>query len=122
MNDRENRAVREWIRQLPEDEPGLAWRASLNERLAREARGRGGRSVHLAGASTALAVAASLAVWFVIQRGGTDARLEAELVAWHQSAVAATDLAGPGLSPIEWRATPVGGDSWRSAEEDLEAL
>lgn len=122
MNDRDHRAVREWVRRLPEDEPGLAWRASLNERLVREARGRSGRSLRIVGASTALAVAASLAVWFVLQPGGTDVRLEAELVAWHQSVVAATDLAGPGLSPVEWRATPIEGDLWRSAEEELEAL
>ncbi|MFN3683045.1 MAG: hypothetical protein ACK41F_03815 [Fimbriimonadaceae bacterium] len=122
MNHRENRAVREWVRRLPEDEPGLAWRASLNERLAKEARGRNRRAARTAGASAALAVAASLALWFVVQRTGTDSRLEAELVAWHQSAVAATDLSGPGLSPIEWRPSPAGADPWRSVEEELEAL
>ncbi|MEJ5171274.1 MAG: hypothetical protein WHU10_09820 [Fimbriimonadales bacterium] len=122
MNDRDNGFVREWLQRLPEDDPGLAWRASLNERLAREARGQTTRPLRRAAWAAAAAVAASLSAWFVVPRAGNEDTWEPELVAWHQTAAVAADVAGPGLSPVEWKPTPHAEASWPRVEEDLEAL
>lgn len=123
------RQAAEWVRALPEETPGMAWRSALNEKVRAEADARARRRWRwtLARPALGLALAASLAVVVLVPRAPLAAspaapnadRLEANLVALHDQSVATADVVGAGLSPDEATASPVRA---RDPLEDLEAL
>lgn len=102
--------VRELVQELSEDTPSLAWRSGLNERLLAERRNvvvKRRRTVWACRSSLGFGLAATLAVALffrphpsVPQIGG-DGTFEATAVAVHQNAIAANDVAGPGLTEQE---------------------
>ena len=103
------RQAAEWVRGLPEETPGMAWRAGLNEKVRAEAARRSRRRWNwsLARPALGLVAAATLAVMVFVPRptaphlepaGG---RLEAGLVALHDDSVRTDDIVGTGLRPSE---------------------
>ncbi|MCX7799332.1 MAG: hypothetical protein N2109_03210 [Fimbriimonadales bacterium] len=122
MREPQRHPVEDWMRALPEEQPSLAWRAALNERLAREARRRPFRRAFAASGLAAAALAAC-AVWMAVvhRREGAEA-LQEELVAMHRTFELGLDVVGPGLLPEE---SAIGGSAeppWVWSESDLEAL
>lgn len=102
------RQAAEWVRGLPEETPGMAWRAALNERVRAEADRRARRRWNwtLARPALGLVAAAALALVVVMPRGAAPiapkkGRLEAGLVALHDESVQTDDIVGTGLRPTE---------------------
>lgn len=121
------RQAAEWVRGLPEETPGMAWRAALNEKVRAEAETRVRRRWRwtLARPALGLALAATLAVVVLVPRAPLAApapekgRVEANLVALHDESEATADVVGTGLNPDEAIASPVRA---RDPQDDLEAL
>lgn len=107
------RQVAEWVRGLPEDTPGMAWRAALNEKVRAESdrRSRDHRRWTLARPALGLAMASAFALVVIVphrpgDRSGESSprsasRVEASLVALHDESVQDADIAGTGLRPAE---------------------
>ena len=121
------RQAAEWVKGLPEETPGMAWRAALNEKVREEAGRRARRrwSWTLARPALGLMAAAALAVVVYVPRGVAPAptpqsgRLEAGLVALHDESVRTDDIVGTGLRPSE--EAPTGMTSARDPLDDLDA-
>lgn len=100
----EGRTVQSWVGNLPEEEPSLAWRSALNERL-REMKPKPGLRRRLLYPGFGLAAAAALAVVFWTAQLSNDEppaigpTLEAALVSTHRDSVRAAELAGAGMAP-----------------------
>lgn len=108
------RAVRDAVRQLPDEELSMAWRSSLNERLRAESavQKRATRRWHLAlrpALGLGMACALAAVVTFRLGSGPTstptpavlDSELEAALFSAHRQVVGHADVAGTGLLPSE---------------------
>ena len=133
MNDERLRAegqrqAAEWVRELSEETPSLAWRAALNDRVRAEAaiRERKRWRWTLARPALGFAAAAGLAAVLILPRSAPTAvpkpaaRLEASLVALHEQSVETADIVGSGLAPAESPASA----ATRPVDplDDLEAL
>lgn len=121
-------AVSRLVRILPDDEPSLEWRSQLNERLVAMPRKRKQFWSHPLRLAWVGSVATVIVVLFAMpQEPATDpepiAVSESALVLEHALAVAASEIAGPGLNQYEsLRRTsyePVS-DEWN--ELDLDTL
>lgn len=103
LSDESTKGVRRWVRSLPEDEPSLAWRSGLNERLlAQRPAARRPWFLHPA---WSVAAAGVLAVVFwatrmqPVQGTASGVSLEAALVSTHRDSVRASEIAGVGMAP-----------------------
>ena len=117
----------EWVRALPEETPGMAWRAALNEKVRAEAERRARRRWRLSVALPGLgfAAAAALALALFVPRGVAPlapkaGRIEASLVALHEQTVQSADIVGSGLSPAD--ASPTASSRFVDPLEDLDTL
>ncbi len=107
------RQAAEWVRGLPEETPGMAWRAGLNEKVRAEAALRARRRWRwtVARPAMGLALAGALALVVFVPRAPLrpaapeKGRLEASLVAMHDQSVETADIVGTGLNPDEAPAT-----------------
>ena len=105
----------EAVGRLGRDEPSLAWRSRLNERLAAEA-GKGRSPLRrlnvraLIGPAVA-AAAAGVMLFVALNRAGGPAAPDAEvaelLIQWHEEVVASSILPGDGTDLAGFVANPV---------------
>jgi hypothetical protein len=122
-------AVRHVVASLADDEPSLAWRSALNERLLgvapRPKRRAPWRLLAPASGLAAAAIVATLA-WLVVTGGPTRTAaphdsLEAQLLQAHDHGAAMLDLSAGSAGPlVAQTGQDEGGFQW--TEEDLKAL
>lgn len=118
------------MKALPKEQPSLAWRSRLNERVLAIASDAKRRIRWLAILRPALGIglAGALAIVFTIDRNVQPTPLrpkgavEAGLVKAHEMSVEATEIAGPGLAEHEAVATEKGDDLYDWQEADLDTL
>ena len=127
LGSERQRQAAEWVRGLPEETPGMAWRAGLNERVRTEAALRARRRWRwtLARPAMGLGLAAAVALVVFVPRAPLRAapvpgRLEASLVAMHDRSVETADVVGAGLNPEE--APSAASRTTNDPLDDLEAL
>ncbi len=121
------RQAAEWVKGLPEETPGMAWRAALNEKVRAESDRRARRrwSWALARPALGLTAAAALALVVYLPRpaapmpNAKPGRLEAGLVALHDESVRTDDIVGTGLRPAE--EVPTGLTVTHDPLDDLDA-
>jgi hypothetical protein len=128
----ESAKIAKLVRNLPEDDPSMAWRSALNERLIEAARRRKVRRswariwVPAAGLGTSAAIAASVFfLWVGVpsREVAPELSLEASMVSAHRDNVRFSELAGPGLSESDAVANrQAGNDDGQWKESDLEAM
>lgn len=118
------------MKALPEEQPSMAWRSLLNERILAIAAASKRRSRWLSiwRPAIGLGLAGALAVVFMVNRPSQRpvdhprARVESGLVEAHQMSVEATEIAGPGLAQHEAIATQKNDDLYDWSESDIETL
>ena len=121
------RQAAEWVRALPEETPGMAWRSALNEKVLAEAsrRDKARRRWTLVRPALGLALASALAVVVFVPRPSTvvtpkpTSRIEEGLVALHEQSVETADIVGSGLAPVDG---PAKAASVVDPLDDLESL
>ncbi len=120
------RQAAEWVRDLSPEEPSLAWRSALNERVRAEAarRTRRRRTWLFASPFAGLATATAFALLVFMPTKPAKApasvgHVEANLVALYEESVRTDDIVGSGPRPWEAPATP---DVPSDPALDLEAL
>lgn len=112
-------AVRNLVASLPEDEPSLAWRAQLNERLMREAPRRRPKFGWVLRPVAAVGLACAAYFAFLAAQPSKSGSLEETLVRLHQAAQMQDGLGTVTQVSLSSSKTPQG-ENWQ--ETDLELL
>lgn len=100
----QGQSARKWVGALPEDQPSLAWRSALNERLReQQPRPRFHSWFLYPGLGLATAGALALVIWMAqpapVGTPPSGPTLEAALVSTHLESVRASEIAGAGMAP-----------------------
>jgi len=141
LNSAAQQAMRDVVRNIPDDSLSMAWRSSLNEKLLAEVavQKKRQRFNWYLRPALGLGLACTLAVLVVFRPAPTVKRgpslapvsqpgIEAALVTTHRQSTVAWDVAGVGLNPVEMStdsdSVPVrsSGSSSGWSEDDLESL
>jgi len=142
LNSAAQQAMRDVVRNIPDDSLSMAWRSSLNEKLLAEVavQKKRQRFNWYLRPALGLGLACTLAVLVVFRPAPTAKRsqgqppvvsqsgIEAALVTTHRQSTVAWDVAGVGLNPVEMStdsdSVPVrsSGSSSGWSEDDLESL
>lgn len=115
LNDPAQRAVQNFVRDLPEDSLSMAWRSGLNEKLIAESQRYQKRSrwLLIMRPIAGFALAGCLAVVLMVRSGSLDPRagtnsgatgrssIEAQLLDTHEQVDQYAEVAGTGLRPTE---------------------